>query len=271
MIVAHERQPDRSKRPDRDFCIMLHEYAIDGGTSRPDTIKMDFNVLTMNGHALPGTEPLVAKLGDHVRIRFGNLSAMDHHPIHLHGYHFMITGSSGGWIPPAAQQIATTVLVAVGQVKVIEFLADNPGDWLMHCHMTHHTMNQMSHDVPNMVGVDAAGLDEKIRRLIPGYMTMGTAGMRDMTKTSMPIPTDSIPMLGGSFQFGNTVLGGMATVVKVREGITTYADPGWYSSPPRAASAPPRRKSWPPTALRPNEPCGGLSGGCERRVSARGG
>ena len=46
----------------------------------------------------------------------------------------------------------TTVLVQVGSAKVIEFVADNPGDWLFHCHMTHHTMNQMGHDFPNMVG-----------------------------------------------------------------------------------------------------------------------
>jgi hypothetical protein len=243
MIVVHEREPDRSKRPDRDFCIMLHEWAIEGGTSRPNTIEMtDFSILTMNGHSLPGTEPLVAKLGDHVRIRFGNLSAMDHHPIHLHGYHFMITGTTGGWIPPAAQQTATTVLVQVGEVKVVELLADNPGDWLMHCHMTHHTMNQMGHNVPNMVGVDTTGLDEKIRRLLPGYMTMGEAGMRDMTKMGMPLPENSIPMLGGSFQFGNTVMGGMATVLKVREGITSYADPGWYDFPPATRARPATRE-----------------------------
>lgn len=232
MIVVHERERDRSRRPDRDFCIMLNEWAVDAGTARPNTVEMtDFNILTMNGHAMPGTEPLVAKLGDRVRMRFGNLSAMDHHPIHLHGYSFMITGTTGGWIPPAAQHTATTVLVQVGEVKVIELLANNPGDWIMHCHMTHHMMNQMGHNVPNLVGADTDGVDEKIERLIPGYMTMGTIGMMDMTKMGMPLPENSIPMLGASFQFGDSMMGGMATVFKVREGITSYGDPGWYSFP----------------------------------------
>ncbi len=238
MIAVHEREPDRHRRPDRDFCIMLHEWQIEGGTSRPNPLEMtDFNVLTMNGKVMPATEPLVARLGDRVWIRFGNLSPMDHHPIHLHGYAFKIIGTDGGWAADKSKLLPeTTVLVHVGSAKVVEFTADNPGDWLFHCHMTHHTMNQMGHTIPNMVGVDATGLDEKIRELIPGYMTMGTTGMRDMTRTGMPLPDNSIPMLGGKFQFGQTVLGGMANVLRVREGITGYADPGPYRFPPGTVS-----------------------------------
>jgi FtsP/CotA-like multicopper oxidase with cupredoxin domain len=233
MIIVHEREPDAEKRPDRDFGIMLHEWRIDAGTSRPNPNEMtDFNVLTMNGKAMPSTEPLVAALGDRVWIRYGNLSAMDHHPIHLHGYAFKIIGTDGGWAPDKSLLLPeTTVLVQVGSAKVVEFLADNPGDWLFHCHMTHHTMNQMGHDFPNMVGVDSKGVDEKIKELIPGYMTMGTAGMRDMTRTGMPIPENSIPMLGYKGQFGQTVLGSMANILMVREGIEDYENPGPYEFP----------------------------------------
>mgnify|MGYP006286323007 CR=1 FL=1 len=232
MIVVHERLPEQ-ERPDRDFSIMLHEWKVAVDTRRPNTNEMtDFNVLTMNGKAMPGTEPLVAKLGDKVWIRYGNLSAMDHHPIHLHGYAFKIIGTDGGWAEDKSKLLPeTTVLVQVGSAKVIEFVADNPGDWLFHCHMTHHTMTQMGHDFPNMVGMDTAGLDEKIREIIPGYMTMGTDGMMDMTRTGMPLPENSIPMLGGKFQFGSTVMGGMANVLRVREGIETYEDPGPYEFP----------------------------------------
>ena len=59
----------------------------------------DFNVLTFNAKAFPGTEPLVAEAGDRVRIRLGNLSPMDHHPIHLHGHAFKVTETDGGPIP----------------------------------------------------------------------------------------------------------------------------------------------------------------------------
>lgn len=232
MIVVHERLAPE-ERPDRDFAIMLHEWRIDAGAARPNPNEMsDFNVLTMNGKAMPATEPLVAKLGDRVWIRYGNLSAMDHHPIHLHGYAFKIIGSDGGWVEDKSKLLPeTTVLVPVGSAKVVEFVADNPGDWLFHCHMTHHTMTQMGHDFPNMVGMDTAGFDEKVSELIPGYMTMGTSGMRDMTKTGMPLPANSIPMLGYTGQFGQTVLGSMANVLMVREGIDSYENPGPYDFP----------------------------------------
>ena len=231
MIVVHEREKIRNKRPDRDFVIMLHEWSIPVATAKPNPNEMtDFNILTMNGKVMPYTEPIVAKLGDRVWIRYGNLSAMDHHPIHLHGYSFKVIGTDGGWAKDKATLLPdTTVLVPVGSTKVIEFVADNPGDWLFHCHMTHHTMNQMGHDFPNMIGMDTKGLDEKISALIPGYMTMGTTGMEDMTKMGMPLPKNSIPMLGFTGQFGQTVLGGMASVLKVRENISSYEDPGPYN------------------------------------------
>ena len=233
MILVHKRQEDPTKRPDRDFAIMLHEWSIPVATSKPNPNEMiDFNILTMNGKVMPYTEPLVAKLGDRVWIRYGNLSAMDHHPIHLHGHSFKIIGTDGGWADDKSKLLPeTTVLVPVGATKVIEFVANNPGDWLFHCHMTHHTMNQMGHDFPNMLGMDTKDLDEKIRKLIPGYMTMGTTGMRDMTKMGMPLPLNSIPMVGFEGQFGQTTLGGMANVLKVRENITSYEDPGLYDFP----------------------------------------
>ncbi len=239
MILVHKRELNASKRPTRDFAIMLHEWKIDVGTARPNTMKMDFNVLTMNGKVMPATEPLVAELGDTVWVRYGNLSAMDHHPIHLHGYSFKIIGSDGGWAENKSVLLPeTTVLVPVGAAKVIEFLANNPGDWIFHCHMTHHTMNQMGHEFPNMVGMEIGDFDEKVRALIPGYMTMGTTGMRDLTKTGLPIPKNSIPMLGYDGPFGQTVLGGMANLLRVREKTDNYKDPGPYSFPRGSIAAP---------------------------------
>src|SRR5687768_13920029 len=88
MFIIHPRRPT-GPRVDRDFAIMLHEWKLDPGTRRPNPNEMvEFNLLTMNARAFPGTAPLVVKKGQRVRIRLGNLSAMDHHPIHLHGYQF---------------------------------------------------------------------------------------------------------------------------------------------------------------------------------------
>ena len=232
MIVVHPRNP-KGQRPDRDFALMLHEWRINVGASRPDPNEMmEFNTLTMNAKCFPGTQPLIVKKGERVRIRIGNLSAMDHHPIHLHGYYFTVTETDGGVIPEEGRWPETTVLVPVGSTRTVEFVADNPGDWAMHCHMTHHVMNQMGHGVPNMIGVDARGLDNKVRSLLPGYMTMGQDGMAGMTEMGMPIPPNSIPMVGGVGPYDEITMGGMFTILKVREELSSYdEDPGWYKAP----------------------------------------
>jgi hypothetical protein len=233
MIVVHPRALPEAERVDRDFVIMLSEWRIETGTSRPDPNAMaDFNVLTMNARAFPGTPPLVCRKGDRVRLRFGNLSAMDHHPIHLHGYHFKIVATDGGSIPLSAQWPETTVLVPTGSTRDVEFVADAPGDWAMHCHMTHHVMNQMGHGIPNSIGVDPRAFDRRVRPLLPRYMTMGQTGMGDMGDMQMPAPKNSVAMLGGVGPHDYITMGGMFTIVKVRDALENYdADPGWYSLP----------------------------------------
>ncbi|MDQ3264153.1 MAG: copper oxidase [Myxococcota bacterium] len=233
LFVIHPRRPV-GPRIDRDFAFMLHEWKLDAGARRPDPNEMiEFNLLTMNAKAFPGTEPMVVRKGQRVRIRIGNLSAMDHHPIHLHGYQFMITETDGGRIADSAQWPETTVVVPVGSTRTIEFVADEPGDWAFHCHMTHHVMNQMGHGFPNMIGVDAAGLDAKVRTLLPGYMTMGQTGM-DMSEHlgHMKMPPNSIPMVGAKGKHDYITMGGMFTVLKVRDALRSYTDPGWYENPP---------------------------------------
>jgi len=235
MFVVHPRHPKPEYSVDRDFVIMLSEWAIEAGTSRPNTLEnSDFNILTMNGKCFPSTDSLVCKTGDKVRIRIGNLSQMDHHPIHLHGYHFRITATDGEDIPLSAQWPETSVLVAVGQTRNIEFIADAPGDWPMHCHMTHHIMNQMGHNLPNMVGVKPGEMDQQIGSLLPGYMTMGHTGMAmGRMAEMMPMPANSIAMKGAVGPFGDYMTsGGMFTLVKVRNRLRSYdPDPGWYEHP----------------------------------------
>jgi len=228
MIVVHPKR--RDGRRVRDYSMMAHEWKIPIGSRRPDPMAMsEFNVLTFNSKAFPSTEPLVAELGDLVRIRLGNLGPMDHHPIHLHGHKFEVVETDGGQIPKERRWPETTTLVAVGQVRVIEFVADNPGDWAFHCHMTHHVMNQMGHDLPNLIGADTKGLDARVSRVVPGYMTMGATGMGEMHK--MELPDNSISMLGGEGPFGTIDMGGMFTILKVRKQLSGDMDPGWYDHP----------------------------------------
>ena len=229
-VVIHPRRVVR--RVDRDYVLLLHEWRVDVGSSRPNPLEMtDFNLFTMNGKAFPATQPLLAQKGERVRIRIANLSPMSHHPIHLHGYHFWVTEAGGAPIAESAQYRDATVLVPVGSTRSIEFVADAPGDWALHCHMTHHVMNQMGHQFPNLVGVDTKDFDEKVARVLPGYMTMGTTGMEE-DMSGMQVPRNSIPMLGAPGKHDYIGMGGMFAVLKVRDRLRGLKDPGWYENPP---------------------------------------
>ncbi|CAN5861362.1 hypothetical protein BH11MYX2_BH11MYX2_25340 [soil metagenome] len=162
---------------------------------------------------------------------------MDHHPIHIHGHAMTVVSTDGGEIPPSARFPETTVLVPVGTTRTIEFVADNPGDWPLHCHMTHHAMNQMGHNVANMIGVDTHGLDAQIQRHAPGYMTMGTDGMHEMSTMQMPPPENSISMVPGKGPHGIIEMGSMFTLLKVRKNLDGSGDPGWYDAPKDTVAA----------------------------------
>jgi FtsP/CotA-like multicopper oxidase with cupredoxin domain len=236
MWITHPRDPKRIagyQDVDRDFCFLLNAYDIEPGSATPKVNTMlDFNLWTFNSRVFPGIDSLVCRLGDRVRIRVGNLT-MTNHPIHLHGHEFVVAGTDGGWVPPAARWPEVTADIAVGQMRAIEFEASEPGDWAFHCHKSHHTMNAMGHDVPTMIGVDHRGVVNRINKLIPDYMVMGERGMADMGEMQMPLPDNTLPMMSGQGQFGPIEMGGMFTTVKVREGLAKgdFKDPGPFAFP----------------------------------------
>ena len=231
MFVIHPKD-QRQMRVDRDFVFLLASYDIEPGAATPKTAEMtDFNLWTWNSRVFPGIDPLVARTGERVRVRVGNLT-MTNHPIHMHGPHFVVTGTDGGWVPPSARWPEVTTDVAVGQMRAFEFDAI-AGDWAIHCHKSHHTMNAMGHDVPNMIGVDHRGVAERITKLVPDYMVMGDKGMADMGSMEMPLPDNTLPMMTGTGPFGPMEMGGMFSVVKVRDDVKRgdYKDPGFYKHP----------------------------------------
>lgn len=234
--VTHPKNP-KYMPVDRDFIFLLNAYDIDPGSYTPKVNTMlDFNLWTWNSRAFPGIDPIVVRKNDRVRIRIGNLT-MTNHPIHLHGHEFQVTGTDGGWVPASARWPEVTTDIGVGQMRAIEFVADNPGDWAFHCHKSHHTMNAMGHDVPTLLGVKQGDLMKKIGNLVPEYMPMGETGMSEMTDMAemmdMPLPENTLPMMTGKSQFGAVEMGGMFTTVKVREGLARndYKDPGYFKHP----------------------------------------
>ena len=231
MFIVHPKDI-RQFKVDRDFVFLLSAFDIEPGSATPKVNTMlDFNLWAWNSRVFPGIDPLVARTGDKMRIRVGNLT-MTNHPMHLHGHHFEVTGTDGGWVPKSARWPEVTTDVAVGQMRAFEFIA-NAGDWAFHCHKSHHTMNAMGHDVPTMIGVDARGVVEKITKLVPDYMHMGATGMHEMAEMEMQSPDNTLPMVTGTGPFGAIGMGGMLSVVKVRDDVKPgdYSDPGWFKHP----------------------------------------
>lgn len=234
--VTHPKNP-KFMPVDRDFIFLLNAYDIEPGSYTPKiTTMLDFNLWTWNSRVFPGIDPIVVRKNDRVRIRIGNLT-MTNHPIHIHGHEFQVTGTDGGWVPPTARWPEVTIDIGVGQMRAIEFIADEPGDWAFHCHKSHHTMNAMGHDVPTLLGVKQGDLMKKIGNLVPDYMPMGETGMSEMTEMletmDMPLPENTLPMMTGKAQFGAVEMGGMFTTVKIREGLARndFKDPGHYKHP----------------------------------------
>jgi len=192
-FIMHPKQPYRPS-VDKDFLILLQEYAVLPNNIVPNSMNMEFNWLVFNGKAGPAPTPLTVRLGDRVRIRMANLG-MDHHPIHLHGHTFQVTGTEGGRIPESAWISGNTVLVGVAQARDVEFVANNPGDWMLHCHLPHHMMNQMSSNVGPM---------SRVSRGIPAGVSMEN-GMGMLTgEPGVPTGDDYGPSLGRGMGVGST-------------------------------------------------------------------
>jgi FtsP/CotA-like multicopper oxidase with cupredoxin domain len=231
-FVVHPKDP-AFRRVDRDFVFLLNAFDIEPGSYVPRVAEMtEFNMWCWNSRVFPGIDPLVVGKNDKVRIRFGNLT-MTNHPIHMHGYEFKVSCTDGGWVDPAAAWDEVSVDCAVGQMRAFDFVADELGDWAIHCHKSHHTMNAMGHSVKNYIGVNKKDLAKRIAKIAPGYMPMGSNGMGEMGSMEMPLPDNTLPMMTGFAQFGPVEMGGMFSVVKVREGLAKndYKDPGWFKHP----------------------------------------
>ena len=240
LFIIHPRE--NAAPVDRDYAMLLHNWAVHPGTYRPDpAVMVDFDLWTFNSKVFPAIEPIVARTGERVRVRIGNLS-MWNHPIHLHGVQYEVTGSDGGRWPKHQWRREATEIVGVGQMRDIEFVAV-PGDWAFHCHMAHHTMNAMGHDLPNSLGVDQSGVARELRELFPGYMAMGEDGMAEhqahVEMGHVTGPPNTLPMATGRGPYGNIGMGGMFTTVKVRDNVQAgdFSDPGWYDAPVGSVAA----------------------------------
>ncbi len=130
-------EPRNYKRPDREYVLILDDWqAMSEG--HVNGHSGNYDLFTINGLAFPSTEPIKVRKGERVRLRIINTSVSTFHPMHLHGHQFKVVAVDGNPVPPAAQLIRNTITLHPGETYDIEFIANNPGTWLFHCHELHH-------------------------------------------------------------------------------------------------------------------------------------
>ncbi|MES2304337.1 MAG: multicopper oxidase domain-containing protein [Gemmatimonadota bacterium] len=119
-FIVEPRDKGREPKVDVDYVMVLNDSA---------------HGYTLNGKGFPATEPIVAKLGQTVRIRFMNEGMMIH-PMHLHGMHMTVIAKDG-WDTPTPWK-CDTLNVAPGERYDVLVKCNNPGTWAFHCHILPH-------------------------------------------------------------------------------------------------------------------------------------
>lgn len=103
-------------------------------------------VYTINEKVFPDTDVIKVQKGDKVKVTFVNQSKTDDHPMHLHGQFFQVL-SKNGQSYQGSTIIKDTLNVKPGETYVVAFEADNPGNWMFHCHDLHHASAGMVTEV----------------------------------------------------------------------------------------------------------------------------
>lgn len=140
-FIIDPKTPDENP-PDVDVTLMLSEWLIRDGVTYAamPMAGMEPNYFTISGKAFPSTQTIDVRIGQRVRLRFIGIGQFIH-PMHLHGMPFTIVATDGHPVPEAAQLTKDTVAVAPGERYDVEFVASEPGQWMLHCHILHHTTN----------------------------------------------------------------------------------------------------------------------------------
>ena len=129
-------------KPVVDLNVMLSEWRVVGSNSYTamPMAGMEPNYFTINGKSFPNTLNITVKRGELVRLRFMGIGQFIH-PMHLHGSAFKIVATDGHPVPTVAQLTKDTVSIAPGERYDVEFVANEVGEWMLHCHILHHTSN----------------------------------------------------------------------------------------------------------------------------------
>lgn len=127
-------EPEDFAAPDHDYTMLL--------TERPEA-----GIYPIEGRVYPDPQIYEVSEGDRVRVRMINAGSSEIHPMHLHGHQFEVVAEDGNPVPQETRQLRNNLPVAPGETYDIEFIADNPGHWVFHCHELNHAAGGMVAEV----------------------------------------------------------------------------------------------------------------------------
>src|SRR5712692_2893112 len=151
LIVDPRSTPTARAGPtayDKELVVELQEWLVKDGYTFP-AMPMDSmqpNYFTINGKAYPATETVRLKVGERLLVRFIGSGSGFIHPMHIHGGPFTIVATDGNVVPESARIQKDTVNVGPGERYDVIWMAREPGKWLLHCHINHHTTNDNHED-----------------------------------------------------------------------------------------------------------------------------
>jgi plastocyanin/uncharacterized cupredoxin-like copper-binding protein len=152
-FVVEPRLPARTY--DREHTLILGEWDLEltpevaAGTAERgprDRLlrggELGSDLFLINGRMHGAVPPIRVAEGERILLRLVHAGHLPH-PFHVHGHSFRIVATDGNPVPEAAQLTKDTVLIAPGERYDLELAADNPGVWMVHCHIEHHMANGM--------------------------------------------------------------------------------------------------------------------------------
>jgi plastocyanin/uncharacterized cupredoxin-like copper-binding protein len=152
-LIVEPREPLRSY--DREYTYILNEWDLEltpdvatGEAPRGvrDQIlrggELGTDLFLMNGHAHESIPTINLADGERVLVRLINAGNLPH-AIHTHGHSFRIVATDGNEVPEGTALLKDTVLIGPGERYDLELVGDNPGVWMLHCHMENHAANGM--------------------------------------------------------------------------------------------------------------------------------
>ena len=142
-LIIHPRDRTLEDKADIDYVVQLQEWLNRDGLTYPAMMMEGAlpNYFTINGKSYPATETIHMRVGQRVKFRIIGTNNNFIHPMHMHGGPFTVVARDGVTLSPAARFDADVINVGPGQRYDVIWPAREPGKWIFHCHIAHHTLN----------------------------------------------------------------------------------------------------------------------------------